>query len=114
LLLLTSDHDGEALSAARALVKTLQKSGHDLHWLADRPFSPQNGAHKATSGDPDCAAMDWRQLALWRLETAPADLLTEHQHSFLCNVAGYDRPPSEKQSDFLRDLVAKVKKVVQP
>ncbi|MBB3148769.1 hypothetical protein FHS21_005217 [Phyllobacterium trifolii] len=114
LLLLGSDHDGEALSAARALVKTLHKAGYDLHWLGDQLFSPQSGPHKATSDAPDFTGMDWRLMAMWCLAKAPAGFLTKRQHDFLCNVAGYDRPPSEKQTEFLRDLAAKVRKVAMP
>ena len=36
ILLLGSNHSGEAANAAAALVKELAKTGKDLHWLKDR------------------------------------------------------------------------------
>jgi hypothetical protein len=41
--LLASEQDGEALAAARAIVRTLKSTGHDIHVLAERVENANGG-----------------------------------------------------------------------
>ena len=39
VLMLSSEHDGEIVAAAKAIGRYLREDGHDWHWLVDRVVS---------------------------------------------------------------------------
>jgi hypothetical protein len=97
--LLGSDHDGEALAAARQAEKIRKKAG--LTWeellvpsIRQRPKDP-----------PPDDLTDWRWAYHFCLERYRS--LTRWKLDFVATVARYQKPPSAKQLIILHRLVAR-------
>src|SRR3954470_24431437 len=96
--LLSSDHDGEALAAARQAEKIRKKVG--LTWEELLVPSP-----RPRSGEPPPENLtDWRSACHFCLERYW--LLTRWELDFVATVARYQKPPSAKQLIILHRLVA--------
>jgi len=94
-----SDHDGEALAAARQAEKIRKKLG--LTWeelLAPPPRS------KSAEPPPEDLT-DWRWACHFGLERYHS--LTSWELDFVATVARYTKPPSAKQLRILHRLVAR-------
>jgi hypothetical protein len=97
--LLGSDHDGEALAAARQAEKIRKKIG--VTW--DELLVP---SPRPRSGDPPPEDLtDWRSACHFCLERYW--LLTNWELDFVATVARYQKPPSAKQLIILHRLVAR-------
>jgi hypothetical protein len=97
--LLGSDHDGEALAAARQAEKLRKKVG--LTW--DELLVP---SPRPRSRDPPPEDLtDWRWACHFCLEHYHS--LTSWELDFVATVARYTKPPSAKQRIILRRLVAR-------
>ena len=97
--LLGSDHDGEALAAARQAEKLRKKLG--LTW--DELLVPPT--RQRSKGLPPEELTDWQAACLFCLEHFQS--LTRWELDFVSKVARYTRSPSAKQWIILHRLVAK-------
>jgi hypothetical protein len=97
--LLGSDHDGEALAAARQAEKIRQKLG--LTWDELLVPSPRQRARNP----PPEEFIDWRSACHFCLERYQS--LTSWELNFVATVARYQKPPSAKQLLILQRLVAR-------
>jgi hypothetical protein len=94
-----SDHDGEALAAARQAEKIRKKVG--LTWEELLVPSPRQ-----RSGDPPPEDLtDWRWACHFCLERY--QWLSSWELDFVATVARYQKPPSAKQMIILRRLLAR-------
>ena len=94
-----SDHDGEALAAARQAEKIRKKVGLTWEELL-MPFTRQRTA------DPSPKDLtDWRWACHFCLERYHS--LTSWELDFVATVARYTKPPSAKQMIILQRLVAR-------
>jgi hypothetical protein len=97
--LLGSDHDGEALAAARQAEKLRQKVG--LTW--DELLVPS--IRQRSADPPPDDLTDWRWACHFCLERYR--WLTSWELDFVATVARYQKPPSAKQLIILHRLVAR-------
>jgi hypothetical protein len=99
--LLASDRDGEVLSAARALGRTLKGIGEDFHTLAA-------AIELSAAGTPheDTSVRDWRTMARWLSERST--LLTLKERQFVGCMTTWRGEPSAKQREWLRAIVERV------
>jgi hypothetical protein len=95
--LLGSDKDGEVVSAAHALGRTLKAHGHDWHDLAEicerhlaRPTIPARPA--------------WQMLAQECLRQGGAYRLKQGERQFLVSMSNWTTEPSERQWTWLRAI----------
>ena len=94
-----SDHDGEALAAARQAEKIRKKVG--LTWEELLVPSP-----RPRSADPPPEDLtDWRWACHFCLECSR--WLTRWELNFVATMARYQKPPSVKQLIILHRLVAR-------
>jgi hypothetical protein len=134
---LASDKDGEVVAAARAMVRTLQGIGADIHDVADRIEHSSNGAlseremqelydagvkegvrrvvqkmrAQATHGAPQGVAIQFpaaRDMAMYCYQRI--DRLNEWEHEFVTNMASWTRikPLSLKQQAHLEKIYIKL------
>jgi hypothetical protein len=97
--LLGSEHDGEALAAARQAEKIRKKVG--LTW--EELLVPS--ARQRSADPPPEDLTDWRWACHFCLERYW--LLTSWELDFVATVARYQKPPSAKQLIILQRLVAR-------
>jgi len=100
---LASDHDGEVVATVRAIRRTLESAGLDLHALA---------AGLGGDGPSEREPTSWQELAAW-CRNIGQHRLSLKEFCFVCDMA--DRlilgaEPSEKQAAWLRAIYAKLKK----
>jgi hypothetical protein len=125
--LLASEQDGEALTAARAIVRTLKSNGGDIHTLAERVESANGG--KLTDAEmrklydagfqAGMRAVEsrstgefhnvdgtpaWNEIALFCQQNSSR--LRENERQFVNDMAGRSvwREPTEKQAKWLRSI----------
>ena len=99
VLMLSSEHDGEVLSAARSINRILAAIGLDWHWLISRlnaPPGPAAGRSTAFAGDHQLAAR-------WLLDSR-GSALREKDRDFLETMTVWRGAPSEKQAVWLVNL----------
>ncbi|MFL5332249.1 MAG: hypothetical protein ACJ8H8_03515 [Geminicoccaceae bacterium] len=97
--LLGSEHDGEALAAARQAEKIRKKVG--LTWEELLVSS----ARQRSADPPPEELTDWRWACHFCLERYWS--LTRWELDFVATVARYTKPPSAKQLIILHRLVAR-------
>ncbi|MFL5254384.1 MAG: hypothetical protein ACJ8AI_16080 [Rhodopila sp.] len=97
--LLGSEHDGEALAAARQAEKLRKKVG--LTWEELLVSS----ARQRSADPPPEELTDWRWACHFCLERYWS--LTSWELDFVATVARYTKPPSAKQLIILHRLVAR-------
>ena len=133
---LSSDQDGEVVATARALNRTLQSIGADIHDIADRIEHSGNGAlveaelkevydagikegvrrekaHNQASGVPQGAAVQFpsaRDMAMHCYRNL-AELRSEWEQEFITNMASWTRtrPLSSKQQAHLEKIYIKLR-----
>ncbi len=101
---LASDHDGEVIATVRAIRRTLESAGLDLHALAAGLDSSTCDGEPAT----------WQELAAW-CRNIGQHRLSLKEFVFVADMADrlvLDAQPSAKQAAWLRAIYAKLKKVV--
>jgi hypothetical protein len=94
-----SDHDGEALAAARQAEKIRKKLG--LTW--DELLVPTPRPRAADPPPEDLT--DWRSACHFCLERYHS--LTSWELDFVATIARYQKPPSAKQLRILHRLIAR-------
>jgi hypothetical protein len=94
LLMLSSNHDGDVVAAARAITKTLQGAGSDWHALVAAILAPV--AHLEVR----------RDVVQWCLSRR--FFLSPRDRRFLEGVAEQRMPLSPKQEKWLHDIVGKL------
>jgi hypothetical protein len=97
--LLGSEHDGEALAAARQAEKIRKKLG--LTW---EELLVPSIRHESADPPPEDLT-DWRWACHFCLERHRS--LTSWELNFVATVARYQKPPSAKQLIILQRLVAR-------
>jgi hypothetical protein len=125
--LLSSNRDGEVVAAARALIRTLQSAGADIHVLAERIAQPagltdaemqklfdagydagSRAAEAKFHGDDDFRDTEGKPTPerMVRYCQRRANRLREREHEFIDSVAARIvwRPPSEKQLKWLTSI----------
>ncbi len=105
LPLLASDKDGEVLGAARAIHRTLQSAGSDLHDLAAR-LADNNEPDLEL--DPDPPPQAWKPPP-WRNPAGPCrwgDLGPDERKNALIFISGL--PLSGWERQFLTDITGRV------
>jgi hypothetical protein len=128
--LLASDKDGEVVAAARAVVRTLQGIGADIHDVADRIQHSGNGAlseremqeiynagvqagmkqrRQATFSDDPPQLPPARNMALYCYQHID-ELKSDWEHEFIINMASWTRlrPLSLKQQAHLEKIYLKL------
>jgi hypothetical protein len=131
--LLSSNRDGEVVAAARALCRTLESAGGDLHMLAATIENPSGSlseaemqrlytagyddgvraAENAHHGADDFANIDgtpsWHKVALYCQRNSGK--LEERHHKFINDMASrtvWAGEPTEKQQRYLLSLFYKL------
>lgn len=100
---LASDHDGEVVATVRAIRRTLESAGLDLHALA-----AGLGGDSASEREPT----SWQELAAW-CRNIGQHRLSLKEFVFVADMADrliLDAEPSEKQAAWLRAIYAKLRK----
>lgn len=100
---LASDHDGEVVATVRAIRRTLESAGLDLHALAAELGDGITSEHGPTT---------WQELAAW-CRNIGQHRLSLKEFMFVADMADrliLDAEPSEKQAAWLRSIYAKLRK----
>jgi hypothetical protein len=95
-----SDHDGEALNAARLADKLVRENG--ITWF-DVVAAPALPGPESGPSDLDRIRRDWRYAAAWTLEHS--DDLRPKDIEFLGKIIGYQSRPTDAQLKWLNDLL---------
>jgi hypothetical protein len=101
ILLLSSQHDGEVVAAARAINRLLGTANRDWHWLADRVTAGAEPAKRDWT-DRDVFA-DHHAAAEWLLELH-RNRLRVKEIDFLDTMRDWYGEPTAKQTAWLNDL----------
>ncbi|RVJ23444.1 hypothetical protein [Sinorhizobium medicae] len=100
VLLLSSDHDGEIVAAARALGRALKKMGKDWHWLAgliDGDHEPPRQQRRRETVE------DHQAAAEWLLKTVRQHL-RENEIDFLETMQDWRGDPTPRQQAWLEKI----------
>jgi len=101
--MLSSPNDGEVVAAARAIVRTLQAEGTDIHELAER-VEGRKLSQAEMQIIYDKAFRDGRSAATAANEFNPVDVPTFY--SMACEIqAKANGRLSPKEQDFVEDMV---------
>jgi hypothetical protein len=119
VLMLSSQHDGEVLSAARSINRILGSSHLDWHWLADRidggtePVDWEAKVREAYDLGRKSAQPAWRDVgehfadhqaaAEWLFDNH-GSRLRDKDRDFLETMLDWRGRPTERQSKWLNDL----------
>ena len=125
LKMLSSNHDGEVLAAARAIQRTLYDAGADIHELAERikggrlsEAEMQKNYNTAYANGKNAAATDagfsnvdestWHEMANFCAERD--DRLTTREREFVSDMVSWTarREPTEKQGRWLHLLYVRL------
>ncbi len=126
LKMLSSDRDGEVVAAARAIVRTLETAGADIHELAARveggklseadmqqiyDAAYQDGRRAAEDSKPaefHDITPNWHEMAV-DCQDHDNGRLTEREREFVADMVRWTiyRQPSEKQAKWLHVLYVK-------
>jgi hypothetical protein len=131
---LSSDQDGEVVATVRALIRTLQGIGADIHYVADRIEHSNNGAfsesdmqqvydagikvgiereqQRAIYNSPINSTLQMpsaRDMALYCYQRID-ELKRDWEHEFITNMASWTRvrPLSPKQQAHLEKIYLKL------
>jgi hypothetical protein len=109
VLMLSSQHDGEVVSAARAISRMLKSNGADWHdlvaGLTQQP-NPQPYAHKPHDTD-EIDPKDWRELRKVCLDQLHR--LREREQKFVGSIGDWNGDLTEKQFQWLKSIYLRVK-----
>ena len=106
MLMLSSQHDGEIVSAARAISRMLKSNGADWHdlvaGLTQQPTS--HAPHVANDGiDPK----DWREMR--KVCSDRLHRLRERERKFIDSIGNWNGDLTEKQFQWLKSIYLRVK-----
>jgi len=101
--MLTSDHDGEVVAAARSINRALKSAGLDIHVLAVIELGGMNNAK------PDGPI--WHSVAC-ECAAHPERLRSEKERAFIANMVIWTKlggDPTERQAKWLRSIYVRVR-----
>lgn len=96
LLMLSSNHDGEVVSAARAIGRTLQTAGSDWHDLAGDLLAAKSQTKKPHDHDNNS---DWRVMRAFCAQRSCA--LSRRECDFIFDLKHWRGELTPKQRDWL-------------
>jgi hypothetical protein len=123
--MLTSPNDGEIVAATRALMRTLESEGHDIHDLAKRIESGGGGispadrariyeqerqrARQEAQREAEAAGPSYYQMAC-EIQRKANGRLRENEQTFVADMVRWcaRREPSEKQAKWLDSIFCRV------
>lgn len=102
---LASDHDGEIVATVRAIRRTLEGAGLDLHALA-ASLEAEPPRAQEREREPD----GWREVAVW-CRNVGQTRLTLKEFCFVSDLANQlaVRKPSEKQLAWLAKIYSRLR-----
>jgi hypothetical protein len=105
VLMLSSDHDGEIVAAARSIGRSLKDTGLDWHWLAAQLSGEMPEPHAETSS----TIHEYGQMVKWLYENRIRQLRTREEEFisqlyFRFQEFGPDTFLSAKQRRWLEDI----------
>ena len=103
--LLGSPVDAECLGAARGIDRMLKGAGSDLHTLAE--IIVEAPALALAPPPQQKSHLDIKRMAEWCLQRG-AGRLSERERGFLANVSARWSQPTEKQTEWLRAIYARL------
>jgi hypothetical protein len=101
---LGSDHDGEVVATARAIVRTLTSAGLDLHDLSKLLDGAQ--------AEPETPPRSWEDLATW-CQRNDYGRLKPHERNFVADMAirlPLGLEPTERQAQWLAAIYARLRR----
>jgi hypothetical protein len=105
VLMLSSNHDGEVVGAARAIGRVLKDAGCDWHTLADAiSFSKPEHAPTSPPDDDD----DWHELRAFCL--AHAYLLSLKERKFIVDLGRWRRELTPRQREWLNAIYDRLRR----
>jgi hypothetical protein len=107
LLMLSSDHDGEVLSAARAIGRTLQTAGADWHDLTGLLAAPGSKPQSKKPRDDD-SDNDWRAMREFCLRHR--GLLRARELEFVTSLADWRGELTHKQHEWLTAIYERLQR----
>jgi hypothetical protein len=104
LRLLSSNHDGEVIAAARGIERTLKSAGLDIHVLADgvitdKKFTEADAKEIYQRGVADGRHAAQQQQPAWH------DVGDPSWHAIACECAHSGRLRDQKEKDFVADMM---------
>jgi hypothetical protein len=104
LLMLSSNQDGEVISAARAIGRALQSANADWHDLAGRLLDPRPS--------PPPPPLGWKAKRKFCLRHE--HLLRPREHQFVLGLGNWDGDLTEKQEAWLSSIYARIRRGTKP
>ena len=103
--MLTSDHDGEVVAAARSINRTLESAGLDIHVLAAV-------IERGSAGNAMPNAPAWHSVAC-ECAAHPRRLRSEKERAFIADMVVWTKlggEPTERQAKWLRSIYVRVRR----
>jgi hypothetical protein len=103
--MLTSDHDGEVVAAARSINRALKSAGLDIHVLA--AVIEHSGMNNTKPNVPT-----WHSVAC-ECAAHPERLQSEKERAFIADMVVWTRlrgEPTERQAQWLRSIYVRVRR----
>jgi hypothetical protein len=103
--MLTSDHDGEVVAAARSINRTLKNAGLDIHVLA--AAIERGGVGEATANRPA-----WHSVAC-ECAAHSERLRSQKERAFIADMVIWTKlggEPTERQAKWLRAIYVRVRR----
>jgi hypothetical protein len=109
LLMLSSNHDGEVVSAARAIGRTLKDVGADWHDFAARLVPAKAySSHRATHAHHNDTDGNWHEMREFCLRHSM--LLRSREMEFITGLADWRGNLTAKQHDWLAAIHARLRR----
>jgi len=105
VLMLSSDHDGEVIGAARAIGRALKDAGADWHDLVKALTAPT--VTEYTPPPPPYDFEDWRDLRAFCM--AHAYLLLPRERAFVVDLGLWQRDLTPKQHNWLAAIYERLR-----
>jgi hypothetical protein len=109
LLMLSSEHDNEVLTAARAITRTLQTVGADWHDLTTGLLPPATAKGRTKKAAPENnAEPPWRVMVGFCV--VHAELLRAREEEFIRSLLYWNGDLSERQAAWLQAIHERLRK----
>jgi hypothetical protein len=106
VLMLSSQHDGEVVSAARAISRTLKSTGADWHDLV-AGLTRQPTSRAPHEADDTVDPKDWREMRQVCLDQLQR--LREREQKFIDSIGNWNGDLTDKQFQWLKSIYLRVK-----
>ena len=106
LLMLSTDRDGEVLSAARAIGRTLQTAGSDWHDLAGSLIAP--APNSQTKNARDDSNNNWRAMRTFC--DKHSNFLSSREKEFIADIKHWRGALTHKQHHWLVAIFERVQR----